>query len=79
MYVDQFIALKQDSYDAKVHKSETADHIMISPAAKKMKSDDKLEENDGSLELVYSKSKSDQIYIREKLLSIWDELAIWDE
>ena len=44
-----------------------------------MKSDDKLEENDGSLELVYSKSNSDQIYIREELLSIWDELAVQDK
>ena len=44
-----------------------------------MKSDDKLEENDGSLELVYSKSNSDRIYFREELLSIWDELDVQDK
>ena len=39
----------QESYGARIDKSETADDTLISPAAKKMKSDDKQGENDGSI------------------------------
>lgn len=51
----------QESYGARIDKSETADGMLISPVAKKMKSDDKQGENDVSTGIQDSESSLIQV------------------